>query len=48
VFNPEKTYRVHYHSYDRYTKALVESKEVVVDSIYFDNQLVKNGFLTLL
>ena len=48
VFNPEKTYRVHYHSYDRHTKALVESKEVVVDSIYFDNQLVKNGFLTLL
>ena len=48
VFNPEKTYRIHYHSYDRYTKALVESKEVVVDSIYFDNQLVKNGFLTLL
>lgn len=48
VFNPEKTYRIHYHSYDRYTKALVDSKEVIVDSTYFNDQLVKNGFLTLL
>jgi hypothetical protein len=47
VFNPEKIYKVHYESYDRYDQSLVENKKIIIDKEYFEINLPKNGFLTL-
>jgi hypothetical protein len=48
VFNPEKTYKVYYSAFDRYNQNLVETKKIIINKEYFENQLPKNGFLTLL
>jgi glycosyltransferase involved in cell wall biosynthesis len=48
TFNPEKTYKVYYAAFDRYNQALVEEKKIIIDKEYFENQLPKNGYLTLL
>jgi glycosyltransferase involved in cell wall biosynthesis len=47
TFNPEKTYKVYYMAFDRYNQALVEEKKIIMDKEYFENQLSKNGVLTL-
>ena len=47
TFNPEKTYKVYYMAFDRYNQALVEEKKIIIDKEYFENQLSKNGVLTL-
>jgi len=47
LFNPDKTYKIHYKAFDRYNQDLIEQKEITVDEHYFKNQLPKNGFLTL-
>ena len=48
LFNPDKTYKIHYKAFDRYNQDLIEQKEITVDEYYFKNQLPKNGYLTLL
>jgi hypothetical protein len=48
LFNPDKTYKIHYKAFDRYNQDLIEQKEITVDEHYFKNQLPKNGYLTLL
>ena len=47
TFNPEKTYKIYYSAFDRYNQALVEEKKIIIDKEYFENQLSKNGVLTL-
>jgi hypothetical protein len=47
TFNPEKTYKIYYAAFDRYNQALVENKKIIIDKEYFENQLSKNGCLTL-
>jgi len=47
TFDPEKTYKVYYMAFDRYNQALVEEKKIIIDKEYFENQLPKNGVLTL-
>jgi hypothetical protein len=47
TFNLEKTYKIYYMAFDRYNQALVEEKKIIVDKEYFENQLSKNGVLTL-
>ena len=47
AFNPEKIYKVYYMAFDRYNQALVEEKKIIIDKEYFENQLSKNGVLTL-
>jgi hypothetical protein len=47
VFNPKKIYSVHYNAYDRHDQSLVENKKIIVDEEYFEINLPKNGFLTL-
>jgi hypothetical protein len=47
TFNPEKTYKIYYAAFDRYNQALVEKKKIIIDKEYFENQLSKNGCLTL-
>jgi hypothetical protein len=34
-------------AFDRYNQALVEEKKIIIDKEYFENQLPKNGVLTL-
>ena len=48
TFDPEKTYKVYYMAFDRYNQELIEEKKIIVNKEYFENQLPKNGFLTLL
>jgi glycosyltransferase involved in cell wall biosynthesis len=48
TFNSLKTYKIYYTAYDRYNQALVEQKKIIIDKEYFENQLSKNGYLTLL
>ena len=48
AFNQEKTYKVYYMAFDRYNQALVEEKKIIINKEYFENQLSKNGSLTLL
>ena len=48
TFDPKKTYKVYYMAFDRYNQALVEEKKIIIDKEYFENQLSKNGVLTLL
>ena len=48
TFNPEKTYKIYYSAFDRYNQALVEEKKIIINKEYFENQLSKNGYLTLL
>lgn len=48
LFNPDKTYKIHYKAFDRHNQDLIEQKEITVDEYYFKNQLPKNGYLTLL
>jgi glycosyltransferase involved in cell wall biosynthesis len=47
TFNPEKTYKIYYMAFDRYNQELVEEKKIIVNKEYFENQLPKNGLLTL-
>jgi glycosyltransferase involved in cell wall biosynthesis len=47
TFDPEKVYKVYYMAFDRYNQALVEEKKIIIDKEYFENQLSKNGVLTL-
>jgi hypothetical protein len=47
TFNSEKTYKIYYIAFDRYNQALVEEKKIIIDKEYFENQLPKNGVLTL-
>ena len=47
IFNPEKTYKIYYMAFDRYNQELVEEKKIIVNKEYFENQLPKNGLLTL-
>ncbi len=47
TFNPEKIYKIYYMAFDRYNQALVEEKKIIIDKEYFENQLPKNGVLTL-
>jgi hypothetical protein len=47
TFDSEKTYKVYYMAFDRYNQALVEEKKIIIDKEYFENQLPKNGVLTL-
>jgi hypothetical protein len=35
-------------AFDRYNQNLVESKQIIIDKQYFENQLPKNGLLTLI
>ena len=48
LFDINKTYKIHYKAFDRYNQDLIEQKEITVDEYYFENQLPKNGYLTLL
>ena len=48
TFDPEKTYKVYYMAFDRYNQELIEEKKIIMNKEYFENQLPKNGFLTLL
>jgi glycosyltransferase involved in cell wall biosynthesis len=48
IFYPEKTYKIYYMAFDRYNQNLVESKQIIIDKQYFENQLPKNGLLTLI
>jgi len=47
TFDPKKIYKIYYMAFDRYNQALVEEKKIIVDKQYFENQLPKNGVLTL-
>jgi glycosyltransferase involved in cell wall biosynthesis len=47
TFNPDKTYKIYYMAFDRYNQELVEDKKIIIDKEYFENQLPKNGLLTL-
>jgi glycosyltransferase involved in cell wall biosynthesis len=47
TFNPDKTYKIYYMAFDRYNQELVEEKKIIIDKEYFENQLSKNGVLTL-
>ena len=46
-FNSEKVYKIHYNAFDRHDQTLVETKNIIVDKQYIQNQLPKNGYLTL-
>ena len=46
-FNSKKTYKIHYSAFDRHDQTLVETKNIIVDKQYIQNQLPKNGYLTL-
>lgn len=47
-FNTNKIYTVHYNSYDKHDQTLIKTKKIIVDKEYINNQLPKNGFLTLI
>lgn len=47
-FSYEKVYKIHYNVFDRHDQTLIKTKEIIVDKDYINNQLPKNGFLTLL
>jgi glycosyltransferase involved in cell wall biosynthesis len=47
TFNPDKTYKIYYMAFDRYNQELIEEKKIIVNKEYFENQLPKNGLLTL-
>jgi glycosyltransferase involved in cell wall biosynthesis len=47
MFDPKKTYTVVYSSYDIHDQTQIENKKIIVDEYYIENQLPKNGVLTL-
>lgn len=47
MFNPEKTYKIYYTAFDSCDQSIVEDKKIIIDKEYFQNQLPKNGLLTL-
>jgi glycosyltransferase involved in cell wall biosynthesis len=47
MFDPKKIYTVVYSSYDIHDQTQIENKKIIVDEYYIENQLPKNGVLTL-
>ncbi len=47
MFDLKKTYTVVYSSYDTHNQTQIENKKIIIDEYYIENQLPKNGVLTL-